>query len=136
MSKSYGNTIDIFTDKNSLKKRVMSIVTDSTPVAAPKNPYTCNVFALYRLFASPNDITCMVDRYLQGLVGYGEVKQELLELIWNYFTPFREKREALLADRESVRRILAEGAEKARYHAMKTLRKVRKKVGVIYFKEK
>jgi len=136
MSKSYGNTIDIFTDRSTLKKRVMSIVTDSTPVEEPKNPDTCNVFALYRLFAAPDAIADMAVRYRAGGMGYGEVKQALMELIWDYFTPFREKREALLADRESVRRILAEGAEKARYHAMKTLHKVRKKVGVVYFKDK
>ncbi len=132
MSKSYGNTIDIFSERNALKKRVMSIVTDSTPVEAPKNPETCTVFSLYRLFASTEDVDTMRGRYLQGGLGYGEVKKELVELIWAFFEPFRERRKELNAERKKVRKILLAGAEKARYHANKTLSKVRKKVGTIY----
>ena len=134
MSKSYGNTIELFIEKNVLKKRVMSIVTDSTPVDEPKDPNTCNVFALFKLFATQEEINDLAVRYREGGVGYGEVKNELLERIWNYFTPYRERHEELSANREGVKKILAEGAEKARYHAIKTLRKVRKKAGVIYMK--
>ncbi|MCE5251479.1 tryptophan--tRNA ligase [bacterium] len=135
MSKSYGNTIDIFTDRNELKKKVMSIVTDSTPVEAPKNPETCNVFALYRLFAPPEAVKDTADRYRKGGIGYGEVKKELVELIWNHFTPYRERREELVKNQAEVGKILREGAEKARSHAMRTIRKVRKKVGSLYLRD-
>ena len=135
MSKSYGNTIDIFTEKHAIKKSVMSIVTDSTPVEAPKDPDKCNVYALYRLFVSPDAAQDMADRYRKGGLGYGEVKKELIELIWEYFAPYRERREELMNDKAAVRRILLDGAEKARYHAVKTIRKVRKKVGSQYFKD-
>jgi len=136
MSKSYGNAIEIFTEKNVMKKRIMSIVTDSTPVEEPKNPDTCNVMALYRLFAAPDAVAGMEERYRKGGMGYGEVKKELVELVWNFFLPYREKREELMSDKARVRKILLEGADKARYHAVKTLRKVRKKVGSTYFKDK
>ncbi len=135
MSKSYGNTIDIFSEKNVLKKRVMSIVTDSTPVEEPKNPDKCNVFAIYKHFATPDAVSDLAGRYKKGGIGYGEVKKELVELVWNYFAPYREHHEELLKDQDGVRKILLEGAEKARYQAIKTLRKVRKKVGAAYFKE-
>ncbi|MCD6308518.1 MAG: tryptophan--tRNA ligase [Candidatus Latescibacteria bacterium] len=136
MSKSYGNAIEIFVGKNALKKRIMSIVTDSTPVEEPKDPEKCTVFALYKLFASPGAVSDMAGRYRAGGLGYGEVKKELLELIWNFFAPYREKREELLADPARVRKILLDGADKARYHAVKTLRKVRKRVGSAYFRDK
>jgi len=136
MSKSYGNTIELFSEKNVLKKRIMSIVTDSTPVEEPKNPDRCNLMALYRLFAPADAVKDKEDRYRRGGLGYGEVKKELIELVWNYFTPSREKRQELLSDRGRVRKILLEGADKARYHATKTLRKVRKRVGTTYFKDK
>ncbi len=136
MSKSYGNSIELFTEKNILKKRVMSIVTDSTPVDEPKNPDTCNVFALYKLFASPEMVRGLAERYRAGGLGYGDVKKELLELIWDFFAPYREKHEELMADLPAVRKILLDGADKARYHAVKTLRKIRKRVGSTYFKDK
>jgi tryptophanyl-tRNA synthetase len=113
----------------------MSIVTDSTPVEAPKNPEMCNVFALYKLFASPEAVSDIADRYRIGGLGYGEVKKELIELIWNFFTPFRERRAELLRNQDEIRKILREGAEKARYYAVRTIRKVRKKVGTLYYKE-
>ncbi len=136
MSKSYDNTIDIFAEKNALKKRIMSIVTDSTPVDEPKDPDACNVFALYKIFAFEQDVKDMAERYRAGGVGYGEVKKELFELIWNYFAPYRERHAELTADQPRVRKILLEGADKARYHAIKTMRKVRKRVGATYFKDK
>lgn len=136
MSKSYGNTIEIFAEKNVIKKRVMSIVTDSTPVEEPKDPDACNVFALYKVFASEQDAADMAERYRNGGVGYGEVKKELFELIWDYFAPYRERHTELMNDQPKVRKILIDGAEKARYHAVKTMRKVRKKVGSTYFKDK
>jgi len=136
MSKSYGNTIEIFVEKNVLRKRVMSIVTDSTPVEEPKDPEKCTVFALYKLFAPADAVSEMAGRYRAGGLGYGEVKKELLELIWDFFAPYREKRAELVADPARVRKILLEGADKARYHAVKTLRKVRKRVGAAYFKDR
>ena len=113
----------------------MSIVTDSTPGDEPKNPDTCSVFALYKLFATPESVTGMANRYRKGGLGYGEVKKELVDLVWNYFSPYRERRAELINDRAGVRKILLEGADKARYHATKTIRKVRKKVGSKYFKD-
>ncbi len=136
MSKSYGNTIDIFTDKNTLRKRVMAIVTDSMPVEAPKDPEKCTVCTLFKLFATPAEIYEMEKRMRAGGYGYGEAKQDLNEHIWNYFAPYREKQEELKKDQAQVRRILLEGAEKAALHARKIIRKVRKKVGTAYFKEK
>jgi tryptophanyl-tRNA synthetase len=136
MSKSYDNTIEIFAEKNVIKKRVMSIVTDSTPVEEPKDPDTCNVFALYKVFAPDDNVKLMADRYRAGGTGYGDVKKELFELIWNYFAPYRERHAELMDDQPQVRKILLEGAEKARYHAVRTMRKVRKKVGSTYFKDK
>ena len=136
MSKSYGNTIDVFCERSVLKKRVMSIVTDSVPMEDPKDPDTCNIFALYRLFATPDDITAMADKYRAGGLGYGMIKNELVEHIWDFFAPHRERREELANDNDLLRRILSEGADKARYHAQRTMRKVRKKVGSTYLKNK
>lgn len=132
MSKSYGNTIDIFEDEKSLKKKVMSIVTDSTPVEDPKNPDACNLFALYRLFAPAEKTSAMRERYLAGGVGYGEVKKELVGLIWDYFRPFREKRRLFASDRAQVAEILKKGAEKTREIAIPTIEDVRSRVGLEY----
>lgn len=132
MSKSYGNTIDLFNDEKSLRKQVMRIVTDPTPVEEPKNPDTCNVFQIYRLFLDKSQQGELRKRYLAGGLGYGEVKQELFETIRDFFAPFAERRHELLADSDGLRKILAQGADKARYVANKTLRKVRKKTGLTY----
>jgi len=130
MSKSYDNTLEIFIDKKQLKKKVMSIVTDSKPLDEPKDPDNCNVFKLYSLFLSKEDRQALRQRYLQGGMGYGEVKKELLETIWNYFEPYREKKRALDEDRESVKKILETGAEKARSVAFETMKEVCQKVGI------
>ena len=90
----------------------------------------------FRVFAPDENVTIMADRYRNGGMGYGEAKNELFDLIWNYFAPYRERHAELMDDQQKVRRILLEGAEKARYHAIKTMRKVRKKVGSTYFKDK
>ena len=132
MSKSYGNTINIFETEKELKKKVMRIVTDSTPVEEPKNPDTCSLFALYRLFAPADRIEEMRGCYLAGGTGYGEVKKELFGLIWEYFAPFREKREHLAGDPAAVAKKLAEGAEKTRAVAAPTLDDVKRKVGLRY----
>ncbi|HPI13914.1 MAG TPA: tryptophan--tRNA ligase [Spirochaetota bacterium] len=132
MSKSYGNTINIFETEKELKKKVMRIVTDSTPVESPKNPDTCNLFALYRLFASAEKLEGLRERYLKGGTGYGEVKKELFGLIWEYFVPFRERRQRLSGDPAAVAEVLAAGAEKTRAVAARTLDAVKEKVGLRY----
>ncbi len=132
MSKSYGNTIDIFEDEASLKKKVMRIKTDSTPVEAPKDPENCNLFALYRLFAEKEKTEALRERYLKGGVGYGEVKKELLGLIYEYFSPYRKKREVLARERQAVKDVLKKGAEKTRPIAVKTLDDVKRRSGLYY----
>jgi len=132
MSKSYGNTINIFETEKELKKKVMRIVTDSTPVEEPKNPDTCSLFALYRLFASAEKLEDLRGRYIRGGTGYGDVKKELFGLIWEYFAPFRDRRERLAGDPAAVAAILAGGAEKTRAVAANTLDDVKQKVGLRY----
>jgi len=132
MSKSYKNTIDLFQDEKSLRKQIMRIVTDPTPVEDPKDPERCNVFNIFRLFLDKEQEKDLRRRYLAGGLGYGEVKEELFVTVRDYFAPFTARRAELLADPEGVRRILADGAQKARYVAAKTLRKVRKKTGLAY----
>lgn len=132
MSKSYGNTIDLFLEENALRKQVMRIVTDPTPVEDPKNPDKCNVFQIYRLFLNKGQEEALRARYLAGGLGYGEVKQELFVAVRDFFAPYAERRKELLADPDGIRATLARGAEKARYVANKTMRKVRKKAGLAY----
>ncbi|MFW5807625.1 MAG: tryptophan--tRNA ligase [Spirochaetota bacterium] len=134
MSKSYDNTIKMFDDEKKLRKTIMKIVTDSTPVEEPKDPDSCNVFALYRLFASKEQCDDLAARYRAGGMGYGTAKQELFELVTQYFKPYREKRDALAADPEYVYSVLRMGAEKTREKANETLSVVRKKVGLDYRK--
>jgi tryptophanyl-tRNA synthetase len=130
MSKSYGNTIDIFMEGNALKKRVMSIVTDAKSVEEPKTPETCNVFALYSLFASPDEKAALEQRYRAGGMGYGDAKKLLLEKINAYFESARQKRKQLDADREYVEEVLRKGAQSARAEARKTMELVRAAVGL------
>lgn len=132
MSKSYGNAIEIFEDEKSLKKKVMRMLTDSTPVEDPKDPSQCSVFALYRLFASAAETENMRERYLKGGTGYGQVKKELLEILVEYFRPYRERRSVFENDPAEVYRILKKGAEKTREAASVTLKKVREAVGLNY----
>jgi tryptophanyl-tRNA synthetase len=129
MSKSYGNTIDIFAEGNALKKVVMGIVTDSTPVEAPKDPAKCNVFALYSLFATEEEKATLAGRYRAGGVGYGEVKKMLLGKINDTFGPVRERRKELAADPGRVEAVLRRGAERARAEARRTMALVRQAVG-------
>jgi len=132
MSKSYGNTIDLFLEEKALRKQVMRIVTDPTPVEDPKDPDRCNVFQIYQLFLDKAGEAALRKRYLAGGLAYGEVKQELFETVRDFFAPFAERRRELLADPNGIRDTLAKGAEKTRYVANKTMRKVRKKVGLVY----
>ena len=130
MSKSYNNTIDIFAEGKALQKTVMSIVTDSTPVEAPKDAERCNVFALYGLFAKEEEKAALAARYRAGGLGYGEVKKMLLEKINAHFGPIRDKRKKLAADPQLVEDILQRGARKARAEAQKTMALVRQAVGM------
>ncbi|MBI3127447.1 MAG: tryptophan--tRNA ligase [Candidatus Tectomicrobia bacterium] len=130
MSKSYGNTIEIFEEGGALKKKVMSIVTDSTPLEAPKNPETCNVFALYRLVAPPAGAEEMARRYRAGGFGYGDAKKALLAAINDCFGPFREERKRLAREPAYAEGVLAEGGARARAEAQATMRRVREAVGL------
>ena len=130
MSKSYGNTIEIFSEGKALQSSVMKIVTDSTPVEAPKDPEKDNVFALYALFASDAERETLASRYRAGGMGYGEAKKLLLERIDRHFAAAREKRKELAADPETVERVLRRGAERARAVATETLREVREATGL------
>lgn len=129
MSKSYGNFIEIFGEENVIRKKIMSIVTDSTPVEKPKDPEKCNVFNLYRLLATPEQEKLMREKYLNGNYGYGEAKKELFSLFWEYFRLDRERRQALVADPMMVQNILKNGAAKAAEVIERTLTKVRSVVG-------
>ncbi len=130
MSKSYGNTIDIFAEGKPLQKTVMGIVTDSKTVEDPKDPDTCNVFALYSLFATDAEKQALAARYRAGGMGYGEAKKLLLEKINAYFGPFREKRKQLAARPEQVEEVLTQGARRAREVARQTMARVRQAVGM------
>ena len=130
MSKSYGNTIEIFEPENSVKKKIMRIVTDSTPVEEPKDPDKCNVFALLKLVASPEELGEWENKYRSGGMGYGQAKKRLAELVIDYFKPFRQKRAELENDIDHVKSVLADGAERARAVAGKTLEKARQAVGL------
>lgn len=130
MSKSYGNTIDIFAEGNALKKTVMGIVTDSTTVADPKDPDRCNLFALYSLFANDEEKAALAQRYRAGGMGYGDAKKLLLEKINNYFGPARERRKELTKNMDHVEEVLRRGAQKARAEAHQTMELVRKAVGM------
>jgi len=132
MSKSYGNTIPIFLEGKELKKRVMAIVTDSTPVEEPKNPDTCNLYNIYKLFASPQRVKEVRDLYINGGAAYGRIKLELFDILQEHFRDAREKRARILADPAALRDILRKGAEKARAKAAGTLSQVRDKVGLKY----
>ncbi len=132
MSKSYGNTIDLFAEEKALRKQIMRIVTAPISVEDPKDPDDCNVYRIFRLFLNKDADSALRNRYQAGGLAFGEVKQELFETVRDFFAPQAEHRRELLADPDRIRKILAEGAEKARWAANKTLLKVRKKTGLAY----
>ena len=132
MSKSYDNTIEIFTAEDSLRKKIAAIVTDSTPVADPKDPDKCNLFAIISLFLSEVEKTDLAERYQRGGLKYNEVKNELFGRIWEFFGSAREKREQLEQAPDHVREILKAGAEKARAKALPTLKLAKERVGLGY----
>ena len=130
MSKSYGNTIEIFEPEASVRKKVMRIVTDSKGVDEPKDPDTCNVFALLKLFASTDELAEWDKKYRAGGTGYSIAKKRLAELIVEYFKPYREKRAELEKNMGYVKEVLAKGAKRAHEVASKTLAQVRNAVGL------
>jgi len=130
MSKSYNNAVEIFGDLKEARANIMRIVTDSKTVADVKNPDECNVFALYKLFASDEEREAMAARYRAGGLGYGEVKKALYEKFETHFAPLRKKREELQKDMGYVESILRKGADRARAEAVKTLKKARQAVGL------
>lgn len=132
MSKSYGNTIPIFLEGKQLKKRVMAIETDATPVEEPKDPDTCNLYQIMNLFASPGRMEEINTLYVEGGAAYGYLKLELLDLLNDKFGEAIRKKQEYLADPAGLRAILAQGADKAREKATVTLDVVRERVGLKY----
>lgn len=131
MSKSYNNYINIFLPDKKLRKAVMKIETDSTPLEEPKDPDSCNVFALYQLLATAEQTKEMRQNYLAGNYGYGHAKQALYELIAETFRNERERYWELMENKSLIDQKLKEGAEKARKVALPVLNRVRKKLGFI-----
>ncbi len=130
MSKSYGNTVDIFGDPKETRARIMRIVTDSKGLEEAKDPDTCNVFALFRLFATEAERDELAARYRAGGMGYGEAKKALHAKFEAQFAPLRERRAALAARPDEVEDVLREGARKARAMAAATLARARRAVGL------
>ncbi len=130
MSKSYGNTIEIFLDSKSLKKRIGNIVTNSQGIEEPKDPDTCNIFKLYRLFATPEQRESLASRYRAGGLGWGHAKAELQFVLEETFGAARERYNTLLSDTSKIDQILAHGAAKARPVAKELLQEIRSTIGI------
>ncbi|HEY3897963.1 MAG TPA: tryptophan--tRNA ligase [Chthoniobacter sp.] len=130
MSKSYDNTIELFLEEKALRKKIMGIVTDSTPVEAPKDPTDSSIVALYRFFAPKADVEKMEADFRAGGMGYGDFKKRLFEAIWEFFAPMRARRAELSADPAYVNGVLAAGAEKASSTANQVMERVRKEIGL------
>ena len=130
MSKSYNNTIEIFGDEKMIRKKFMSIQTDSKGLEEPKDPDHCNIFALYKLFATPAQQEEMAARYRAGNYGYGHAKQALFEAYMDFFAPMRKRRAELEKDPGYIESALKKGAEKARALAQQTMVEVREAVGI------
>lgn len=131
MSKSYGNTLPIFGEEKKLKKLVMKIVTDSTPVEDPKPTEGSTVMALFRLFAGEPEVAKMIADHESGGCGYGDFKKRLAEAYWDYFEPMRKRREEIVTDTGYVDEVLRKGAERAREESAKVLDRVKKAVGLV-----
>src|SRR5438128_10930571 len=130
MSKSYGNNIDIFGDEKEMRKRVMSIVTDSVAMDAPKDPEQSTIFNLYSLVASKDEIADMREQFVKGGTGYGDFKKGLFEKLWEYFSPMRKHRAKILADKLYVDSVLVRGAKRANEVADQVMKRVREAVGL------
>ena len=129
MSKSKGNIIDIFQTDKKLRKQIMGIQTDSTPIEEPMDTESCNVFNIYKILATPEQLTVLSDNYKRDDFGYGHAKQALFELIRDTYSEQRERYEHYMANPKEVEEALAIGAEKARTVANETLTRVREVSG-------
>ena len=131
MSKSYDNTVALFEEEKVLRKKIMGIVTDSTPVEVPKDPATSTIVGLYKLFASEADVARMEADFRAGGVGYGDFKKRLFGAVWEYFGPARARRAELERDAAYVDEVLSDGAKRARAVAEMTMARVRSAVGLV-----
>lgn len=129
MSKSYDNGVDVFLSKKKLKTRLMQIVTDSTPLEAPKDPSKCNVVALYKHFATAEQVAEMEAAYRAGGYGYGHAKLALFEVLDAHLAPYRERYDQLIADRDTLEDVLRAGALKARTTAREVMGRARERLG-------
>ena len=129
MSKSKGNTINIFLDDKKLRRQIMKIQTDSTPLEEPKNPDTCNLFALYKIVATPEQTEALRQKYLAGNYGYGHAKQEFFELLITKFAKERELYHYYMNNLDEIDKLLFIGSKKAKSTAREVLRRVRYKLG-------
>ena len=130
MSKSYGNTIELFPEEKALRKKIMTIVTDSTPVEAPKDPANSSIVNLYKLFTTPAEVEKMEADFRAGGTGYGDFKKRLFETIWAYFEPMRKRRAEIASDPKYIDEVLAKGAQNANVIATATLDRVRRAAGL------
>ena len=133
MSKSYNNTLEIFGGKDELAGKVMSIITDNTPLDKPKETENNALFMIYSLFLDKSERSSLEARFHSPGLKYSDIKKELVEVIWEFFASYREMRGGLYGDSETVIRILKDGAEKARAAAEPYLKAVRKKTGLKYW---
>ena len=130
MSKSYGNTVELFLEERALKKKIMGIQTDSTPVESPKPIEGSAILGIYKHVASPSDYATMEGDFLAGGKGYGDFKKSLLSAVREYFAPMRERREQFSSDPAEVDRILKQGGERASEIAALVMERLRKAVGL------
>ncbi len=130
MSKAYGNAIELFADEKQVRKQIMGIVTDSTPVDEPKDPEGSPLFGLWSLFGSPAEREEMAERFRSGGLGYGEVKKDLVSRVLDYFGPARETRAALSKDPGAVEEVLRRGAGRARETARPLVEEARRASGL------
>jgi len=130
MSKSYGNTIGLFEEEAAMRKKIMSLKTDSTPVEHPKETKDSTILGLYKLVASPADYAQMETDFRTGGLGYGDFKKRLFGAIWEYFAPLRERRQEILSDPGYVEMVLRDGREKANRVAEDVMSRVRSAVGL------
>ena len=131
MSKSYGNTIDLFDTAKKTRKRIMSIQTDSTPLEEPKDPDQCNVFAIYKLMATPDETAEWAGRYRAGGMGYGDIKKALADVVERAPGPARERRASLESDLDTVEDIMMASARRAREVASEVMADVRDACGLV-----
>ncbi|HCG27159.1 MAG TPA: tryptophan--tRNA ligase [Lentisphaeria bacterium] len=130
MSKSYNNTIELFGNEKAIRKKIMSIPTDSTPMEDPKDPDKCNIFALFKLFSNEQQVADLAAKYRTGNFGYGHAKQALFEAYMDYFAPMRRRREELEKEPGYIDEVLRKGAEKANAVAAQTMDEVYRAVGL------